>query len=85
MEAFLKDPAHHKFRQHFNDFHVTVVCDSLGLNRAYAAALRGYRTEGILTHMDWAAFLLKSEQVHQDFLEEARRQRTAGPASPDEG
>ena len=38
-----------------------------------------------LAHMDWAAFLLKSEQVNQDFLEEARRQRTTGSPLPDEG
>ena len=85
MEAFLEDPAHGEFRKHFNDFHITVVCDSLGLRGAQGAALKGYRIEGRLTHMNWRAFLLKSEQVHQAFLEEARRQRTSRPASPDEG
>ena len=38
-----------------------------------------------LTYIDWAALLLKSELVHQDFLEEERRQRTTGPASPAKG
>lgn len=38
-----------------------------------------------LTYLDWAELLLESEQVNQDFLEEARRQRYNGPASPDEG
>ena len=85
MKAFLEDAAHDKFRQHFNDFHVTVVCDSLGLSGVWATAFGRYLDQGKLTHMDWAAFLLKSEQVHQDFLEEERRQRTTAPASPDEG
>ena len=85
MKTFLEDPVHEKFRQHFADFHITVVCDSLGLGDTQEAAFEGFRFQGKLTHMDWAAFLLKSEQVHQDFLEEARRQRTTGPASPDEG
>ena len=85
MKAFLEDPVHEEFRQYFSDFHITVVCDSLGLSGAWAAALRAYRTEGKLTHMDWAALLWKSEQIHQAFLEEARGQRTAGSALPDEG
>ena len=85
MEAFLEDTAQDKFRQNFNEFHITVVCDGLGLSGAWAAALRGYRTEGRLTHMDWTTFLRKSEQIHQDFLEETRRQRTAGSVLSDGG
>ena len=84
MEAFLDDPGHAKFRKHFADFHVTVVCDSLGLSGAQRAAFEGYRAQGKLTHMDWAAFLLKSEQIHKDFLSEACRQRTAKSATPDD-
>ena len=84
MEAFLDDPGHAKFRKHFADFHITVVCDSLGLSGAQRAAFDGYHAQGKLTHMDWAAFLLKSEQVHQDFLSEANRQRTARPAVPED-
>ena len=38
-----------------------------------------------LTYIDWATLLLKSELVLQDFLEEARRQRTTGSPLPDEG
>ncbi len=83
MEAFLDDPGHTAFRMHFADFHVTVVCDRLGLSGSPRAAFDGYRDKGRLTRMDWAAFLLKSEQVHQDFLSEAQRQRAAGPAVPD--
>ena len=82
MDAFLNDPAHALFRKHFADFHVTVVCDSLALTGTPRAAFDGYRGAETLTHMDWTAFLLKTEQVHQDFLREARRQRAAMPAVP---
>ena len=81
MEAFLGDDGHARFRRHFPDFHVTVVCDHLGLTGTQRAAFDGYRAQSKLTHMDWAAFLLKSEQVHQDFLSEARRQRAVGPTA----
>lgn len=79
MDAFLSDPAHSEFRIQFPDFHVTVVCDSLGLTDTQLAAFNGYRDTGKLTHLDWAAFLLKTERVHQDFLYEAERQRAAAP------
>ena len=82
MEAFLEDPGNNEFRQHFRDFHITVVCDNLGLTGSQRAAFNGYRNEHKLTHMNWKAFLLKSERVHQDFLNEARRLRDAGLAAP---
>jgi len=82
METFLNDPAHFEFRKHFADFHVTIVCDQLALTGTQRAAFEGYRDKKKLTHLDWAAFLLKTEHVHQDFLREAQRQRTANPAAP---
>ncbi len=75
MDKFLRDPSHAKFGKTFKDFHVTVVCDSLALTGTQLAAFEGYRERGKLTHMNWTAFLLKTEQVHQDFLQEAKRQR----------
>ena len=79
METFLNNTAHAEIRKHFADFHVTVVCDDLALTGAQRAALDGYRNVGRLTHMNWTAFLLKTEQVHQDFLREAQRQRAEMP------
>ena len=79
MEAFLSDPAHDEFSKQFHNFHVTVVCDSLGLTDTQRAAFNGYRDTGTLTHLDWTAFLLKTEHVHQDFLREAERQRAVAP------
>ncbi|MDE0356990.1 MAG: ATP-binding protein [Gammaproteobacteria bacterium] len=84
MKAFLEDPGNAVFREQFRDFHVTIVCDSLGLSGAQRAAFNGYQTEGRLTHLNWKAFLLKSERVHQDFLDEARRQRSAGSTAAED-
>ena len=81
MEAFLADPGHIKFRNQFPDFHITVVCDRLGLTGSQNAAFEGYKAKHKLTHMNWTEFLLRTEQVHQDFLREACRQRDAKPAS----
>ena len=79
MDAFLSDSAHDEFSMQFHNFHVTVVCDSLGLTDTQLAAFNGYSDTGKLTHLDWTAFLLKTEQVHQDFLREAERQRSVAP------
>ena len=80
MEAFLADPGHDDFRRHFPSFHITVVCDSLGLTGAQRAAFDGYKVTRMLTHLTWKAFLLRTEHVHRDFLNEAKRQRTVRPA-----
>ena len=84
MEAFLEDPGNDEFRKHFPDFHITLVCDSLGLSGSPRGAFNGYRDKQKLTHINWKAFLLKSERVHQDFLSEARRQRDTRPGTPED-
>ncbi len=71
MEAFLREPGHVDFCKHLADFHITVVCDHLALTGAQRAAFNGYRNEKRMTHLNWSAFLLKSERMHQDFLAEA--------------
>ena len=84
IEAFLQDPGNEEFGKYFRDFHITLVCDSLGLSGSQRAAFNGYRKDQKLTHMNWKAFLLKSERVHQDFLNEALRLRNAVPAAPED-
>ena len=79
IEAFLSDPAHVGFSKQFPDFHITVVCDELDLNGAQQVAFDSYCEKGKLTHLNWAAFLLKTEHIHRDFLAEAERQRTVAP------
>ena len=54
-------------------FHL--VCDEIGLKGTAIAAYNGYLTTR-LTRISWSAFLAKTENVHQDFLEEMRRQRS---------
>ena len=81
MESFIHAPGQDEFRQAFRDFHVTLVCDELSLTGAQREAFEGFRERGKLTHMNWAAFLLKSKRIHEDFLTEARRQREAKPAN----
>ena len=76
MNDFLNDPAHSNIRQHFGDFHITIVCDELALSGAQRAAFDGYKAREKLTHLNWAAFLFKTEQVHQDFLEKSRQLST---------
>ena len=83
MKAFLESSAREEFRQHFPDFHITVVCDRLSLTGSPRTAFEAYRSQGRLTYMDWATFLLKSQRVHEAFLIEARRQRTIASALED--
>ncbi len=72
MEAFLKE---NPFNDYFRDFHITLVCDGSKLTGSPRAAFNGYRDSGKMTLMNWTDFLLRTKQVHQDFLEEAMRQR----------
>ncbi len=76
MKSFLEDPAQNSLRNYFRDFHITVVCDELALTDTQLAAFEGYQETGKLTHINWTAFLSKTEQVHQDFLEKSRQLST---------
>ena len=76
MESFLKDEANESITKILEDFHITLVCDGLALDGATRAAFNGYKASGKLTHINWASFLSRTETVHQDFLEEARRQKS---------
>ncbi len=74
MKAFFEDPAQREFQYLFKSFHMTLVCDGLDLTGVWNDAFEGYVNEGILTHINWNIFLLRTERMHQDFLAEARRQ-----------
>ena len=76
MQSFLNDKKNVDFRKFFHDFHITLVCEDLALTGAQRAAYDGYLARGKLTHINWKDFLLRTETVHQDFLAEAKRQRT---------
>ncbi len=76
IKSFLNDDRHREFQKFFPDFHITLVCENLALEGAQRAAYDGYVTAGRLTHVNWRDFLLRTETAHQDFLNEAERQRT---------
>ncbi len=73
MDGFLNDPGNSEFRKQFHDFHITLVCDKMGLTGAQRAALNGYENDSKLTRMTWNAFLLRTRQAHSDFLAEFRK------------
>ena len=75
MESFLDEPGNRGFREQFDDFHITVICDKLGLNDVHEVAFAKFQDDKRLTHLDWTSFLLRTESLHRDFLEEAGRQR----------
>ena len=75
MDQFLNNEAHRQFRALFPQFHVTLVCDRLNLSGLAQSAFEGFVQRGVLTHIDWATFLLNTRKMHEDFLLEAERQR----------
>lgn len=76
MKSFLEDPKNAEFRDVFRDFHVTLVCDGTSLSGTHKAAYDGYKQGGHFKHINWRTFLLRTEKVHQDFLNEAQRQKS---------
>ena len=75
MERFLGNDAHKKFRAIFHNFHVTLVCDALALESVDKRAFQGLKDSNKLTHIDWTSFLLSTRRMHEDFLNEAERQK----------
>ena len=74
--SFLQDEGNREITKFFKDFHITLVCDEIALNGSQAAAFDGYLASGKLTRLNWSSFLSRTQTVHQDFLAEARRQKT---------
>jgi hypothetical protein len=75
MREFLNEPANHEFKELFPKFHVTLVCDKLGLSETHQTAFEGLIQKRELTHINWRSFLLRTQRAHEDFLREAERQR----------
>ena len=76
MESFLGEPGNKELSRYFRDFRITLVCDDIALSDTARAAYDGYVDSGKLTCITWATFLARTENVHQDFLKEMRRQRS---------
>ena len=75
MREFIADPANKEIRKHLSTFHITLVCDDLALSGAQKAAYEGYENSRGITCINWSSFLAKTRALHQDFLDEAERQR----------
>lgn len=71
--SFLDEKGNQEIRKFFKDFHITLVCDDISLTGSQRAAYDGYLRSRKLTHVSWTSFLSRTQTVHQDFLEEARR------------
>lgn len=75
MKTFLAVPGNEEFLRLFRSFHITLVCDGLNLTGAQKTAFDKYRDDKILEHITWSTFLLRTERMHKDFLDEADRQK----------
>ena len=75
MKNFLSDPANSDFKKLFSAFHVTLVCDTITLKGPPLTAFEGLKAGNTVTHLGWSAFLMRTRQAHQSFLNEQKRQR----------
>ena len=75
MEAFLKEPGNEGFSERYGDFHITLVCDKLGIDGVHEVAFESYIKQERMTHLNWKSFLVRTEDLHRDFLDEAERQK----------
>lgn len=75
MDGFLADPANEEITKTLNGFHITLVCDGLALSGSQKAAYDGYLNSRGMTRINWGSFLAKTKALHQDFLDEAERQK----------
>lgn len=75
MQAFLNADGNEEFMDVFKRFTVTIVCDQIGLTGAQAKAFESYRKDNEVEQITWAGFLRRTRRMHQEFIEEAKRQR----------
>ena len=85
MESFFDDPGNAELRQSFRDFHITLVCDKIALSDMVYEAYQNNINLGKLTRISWSTFLSRTENVHQDFLQEMRRQRSLAMKKKNDG
>ena len=71
MEEFVNDPANKDVIRAIDGFHITLVCDGLSLSGTQKMAYRGLDVNLI----NWSSFLARTRALHQDFLDEAERQK----------
>lgn len=75
MTEFLALEGNSEFQRVFPRFHVTLVCDKIALTGVHKSAFDGLKEKGILEHVNWRSFLLRTRKMHEAFLNEADRQK----------
>ncbi len=75
MDEFLNLDGNEDFKKLFPKFHVTLVCDELGLSGVHKSAFEGFKKKEVLEHINWRTFLLRTRKMHEGFLNEAERQQ----------
>jgi hypothetical protein len=75
MRNFLNEESNKEFAKTFNGFHVTLVCDDQRLTGVHKEAFDGLIKSETLTYISWLVFLSRTRKMHQDFLDEAEKQR----------
>jgi hypothetical protein len=81
MTKFLNLPGHEEFKRIFKDFTVTLVCDGIALTGSQMKAFSSYSEDRVLEHITWTTFLRRTQHMHQEFLNEAERQRSLAVSS----
>lgn len=76
LTAFFADPGHQKIRDEYpKGFHITLVCDAIGVTGTALTAYQGLENGGSLTRINWEDFLFRTKQAHKDFLAKAEEQK----------
>lgn len=75
FDAFLNDKANADFLEMFSGFKVTLVADGEALSGTSKRAFSALISNGIMTHITWDVFLLRTEKMHRDFLKHADKLR----------
>lgn len=66
----------------YKGFHITLVCDDLGLTGSHKRAFDGLKGDGKLSHVTWSVFLMRTRKMHEAFLKEAERHRLHAAKKP---
>ena len=75
LKKFLEDSGDPAFKEMFRNINITIVCDDINLSDIHEAAFENFTSKGKLLRISWSTFLLRTLNMHSDFLEEARRQK----------
>lgn len=76
LKSFVEAPENELILRRYNrNYRITVVCDGLELDRKNTQLFESWQDKKQVAVYNWAAFLDKTDLVHQDFIAEAERQQ----------